>query len=142
MKIFSNKILEFCRKHRKFSIPITLFIIVNSCFHGGSKVNQDNLTELFAIEFPPCRASKEIGQFNNGGEEWQVTGTLIFKTIPTEDFYLSLDKTPRKNGYIYELSTPDADDSNVVRDILGRDGYLRLSIKKGDSIASYYYGNY
>ncbi len=44
--------------------------------------------------------------------------------------------------YIYNLSTPDADVSNAVKDILGSEGYLRLSIQKGDSIASYYYGNY
>lgn len=96
-----NTISEFWRKHRKFSITMLLFIIVNGCFHGGSKVNQDNLSELFEVEFPPCRASNEIGGFNNGGEEWQATGTLIFRTMPSEDFYLSLDKTPRKNGYIY-----------------------------------------
>ena len=90
MKTFVNTISDFCCKHRTFSVTIILFIIVNSCFHSGSKVNQDNLSKLFGVEFPPCRAAKEIGQFNNGGEEWQFTGKLIFKTMPTEEFYLSL----------------------------------------------------
>ena len=142
MKTFVNTISDFCCKHRKFSVTIILFIIVNCCFHGGSKVNQDNLSKLFGVEFPPCRAAKEIGQFNNGGEEWQFTGKLIFKTMPTEEFYLSLDKTPRPKGYTYKFITPDADDSKVVKSILGIDGYLKLYIEKGDSIASYYYGNY
>lgn len=99
MKIFLNRIIDFCRKHRKLSITMLLFIMVNSCFHGGSKVTQDNLSKLFGVKFPSCRAANEYGKFNE--LDWCAEGKLIFSSIPSEDFYLSLDKTPRKKGYIY-----------------------------------------
>lgn len=135
-----DKTLEFYRKHRKFSITILLFIIVNGCFQGGSKVNQDNLSILFGVKFPPCRASKEYGHFND--MDWSAEGELLFRNMPSENFYLLLDEKPRKNGFKYKLTISAPGLSSEAKKILGSSGYLHLTITKGDSIATYSYGYY
>lgn len=140
MKTFLNTIFKFFCKHRKFSVTIILFTLVNSCFHGGSKVNQDNLSKLFGVSFPACRASEEIGHFND--MNWSAEGKLIFKNMPSEDFYLSLDEKPHKNGYKYELYISAPSLSSEAENILGYGGYLSLTIIKGDSIAIYRYGSF
>ena len=138
--MWTDTLKKFYLKHRKFTITILLFACVNSCFHGGSKVNQNNLSELFGFEFPPCRAAKEFGDFND--MDWKAEGKLIFKSKPTEEFYLLLDEKPQKNGHKYKLSISAPDISPKAKKILGNNGFLFLTITKGDSIATYTYGSY
>lgn len=135
-----EKLKNFYSRHPKFTITLLLFACVNGCFHGGSKVNRSNLSDLFEIEFPPCRAAEEIGTFND--MDWAAKGKLVFKTMPTEEFYLSLDKTPRRKGYKYELGVSAPGLSPTAKKILGSSGYLHLTITKGDSIATYSYGSF
>lgn len=140
MKNLLFRISEFWCNHRKLSNTLLLFILVNSCFHGGSRISQDNLSDLFGVEFPPCRAANERGEFHD--MDWGATGELIFNAIPSEDFYLSLDKKPRKKGYKYKLGISAPDLSPEAKEILGGSGYLYLTITKGDSIATYSYGSF
>lgn len=138
-KTLIEKLKTFCTKHQKLTITFLLFACVNSCFHGGSKVNQENLSNIFEIQFPPCRASNEHGTFHD--LDWRAEGILIFKNIPTEDFYQSIDNTPRKDGHEYTLSVVPPDLSIEAKKILGKTGYLYITIIKGDSVAKYVYGS-
>lgn len=142
MQRLLNKLKEFCYKHYKLLLTILLFTCAHSCFHRGSKVNQDNLREIYGIEFPPCRAFNEWGIGNEFG--WHYKGELIFDEVPSESFYLSLDETPREKGYTYHLNkyvTGEIEGERGV-DILGFEGYMNLTITKGDSVATYKYGKW
>jgi hypothetical protein len=48
MQRLLNDLKDFCYKHYKLLLTIILFTCAHSCFHRGSKVNQENLCEILS----------------------------------------------------------------------------------------------